>query len=68
MSKVKVIELESCKYGRRFQSQLLLGTNTADFIIENDIVKHYEEGKKGFDFYPFKGEIEIVEEIQVQFL
>ena len=36
----------------RLQSQLYVGTITADFTLENGILHHYEHGEKGFDFYP----------------
>ena len=35
----------------RLQSQLLVGSDTADFILENNELKHWENGNKGFNFY-----------------
>lgn len=35
----------------RLQSQLLVGTDTADFVMEDGELKHWENGNKGFNFY-----------------
>jgi len=46
---------------KRLQSQLYIGKTTADFIMDKDgIVKFYDNGKNGFDYYPYKGEYKIV--------
>lgn len=62
VAKIKLFEIEGLSDGtRRFQSQLYVGSDTADFVMESDeIMTHYGHGKKGFDFYPFAGEYEIV--------
>lgn len=36
---------------RRFQSQLLRGSDSADFIIENGKLKSWKNGEFGFGFY-----------------
>lgn len=62
MSKIKLLKIGEVSNGvQRFQSQLLVGTDTADFIIDSDgIVKHWERGNLGFNFYEFKKQYEIV--------
>ena len=35
----------------RLQSQLLVGSDTADFVMEEGKLKHWENGNKGFNFY-----------------
>ena len=35
----------------RLQSQLLVGSDSADFILENGKLKHYNRGINGFNFY-----------------
>lgn len=61
----KLIKIDELSDGtQRFQSQLLIGTNVADFIMENDgIMKHYDKGDKGFGFYEYKGSYEIVNKL-----
>lgn len=64
MATIKLLEIESVTYDgktiRRFQSQLLVGKDSADFIIEDEKLKHYEYGKNGFDFYEYDDNYEIV--------
>lgn len=37
----------------RLQSQLMVGSDTADFILEDGVLKVYSYGDKGFNFYPY---------------
>lgn len=62
MSKIKLLETDGLKDGtRRFQSQLLVGKDTSDFVMGTDgIMKCYGKGDKGFDFYPYNQPYEIV--------
>lgn len=62
MSKIKLLKAGELEDGTvRFQSQLLVGTNTADFIMDTDgVMKNYGKGNKGFDFYPYDEPYEIV--------
>jgi hypothetical protein len=62
MSTIKLLKLDELQDGtQRFQSQLLVGKQTADFVMEKDgIMKCYGNGEKGFDFYEYKGSFEIV--------
>lgn len=47
----------------RLQSQLLIGSDTADFIKEKDVVKCWGYGRNGFDFYDYKSPYLIVNDI-----
>ncbi len=59
---IKLLKIDEMKNGVvRLQSQLLVGTDTADFIIENGILKNYGNGEKGFGFYKFNDAYKIVE-------
>jgi len=62
MTKIKLLEVEVLKDGtKRLQSQLWVGRDAADFIIDPDgIIKVLTYGAKGENFYPFNGEYEIV--------
>jgi hypothetical protein len=48
----------------RLQSQMLIGKDTADFIIENGVLKNWRNGDKGFNFYVYDEPYEIVENIE----
>lgn len=49
---------------QRFQSQLSVGKDSADFIMESDgTMKHWEYGKDGFNFYPYSKPYQIVSNI-----
>lgn len=62
MSKIKLLKLDTVLNGViRLQSQLLVGQNVADFVLEDGILKNYRHGKNGFDFYETDMEFEIVE-------
>lgn len=62
MSKIKLLEIKGLPDGtRRFQSQLWVGSDSADFIIKSDgIIRAIGYGDRGENFYPFNGEYEIV--------
>lgn len=62
MSTIKLLKIDELQDGtQRFQSQLLVGTDTADFVMEKDgVMKCYGNGKNGFNFYEYKGSFEIV--------
>lgn len=66
MSIIKLFSLGKLPDGtERFQSQLYIDKNTSDFIMDTDgIMKCYGRGSKGFDFYPYVGEYEIVSDIK----
>jgi len=34
----------------RLQSQLYIGSDTADYTLEGGVLKNYGQGKNGFDF------------------
>jgi len=59
-NKIKLLEIDNFEMTRRFQSQLYLGRNVADFIMENNIMKYWTSGNFGLDFYPYLKEYEIV--------
>ena len=49
----------------RLQSQLYVGTNTADFILENNVLKVWSnQPNKGFDFHETNIPYTIVENIK----
>jgi len=60
----KLLEIKSIGKTRRFQSQLYIGRSIADFVMEENIMKVYRQGKKGFDFYPYHGNYIIVKDIK----
>lgn len=62
MSKIKLLKAGVLEDGtQRFQSQLCVGKDTADFVMENDgVMKFYDNGDKGFGFYEYKEPYEIV--------
>jgi hypothetical protein len=61
----KLLEIDPTKEGtRRFQSQLQVGSDSADFIMNTDnVMRCWGYGEKGFGFYPFSGEYVIVSNI-----
>lgn len=62
MNAIKLLKIEDMNDGtQRLQSQLYVGTDTADFIIEDGVIKSYTYGKNGFDFYPYSKPYQIVE-------
>lgn len=70
MAKIKLLEVkESLKNIRRFQSQLHVGRDTIDFIMEDGVMKCHGRGENGFDFYLYDGDYEIVQtkkEMEIQ--
>lgn len=61
MKNIKLLKIGELENGvQRFQSQLFVGTNTADFIMEDKIMKNWGSGDKGFNFYFYNGNYEIV--------
>jgi len=62
MSKIKLLKIDSASDGtERFQTQLSVGKDYADFIREKDgIMKAYGYGEKGFNFYPYEKPYEII--------
>ena len=62
MSTIKLLKIGELKDGtQRFQSQLLVGKDTADFVMgTDDIMKCYGNGNKGFNFYAYTKPYEIV--------
>ena len=62
---IKLLLIDTLGNGtQRFQSQLYIGRNTADFIMRSDgIMRCYGDGDKGMDFYEFKEPYEIVSDI-----
>lgn len=65
MSKIKLLKLDDLADGtERFQSQLYLGRDTADFIMCMDgIMRCYGLGENGMDFYPYEKPYEIVSNV-----
>ena len=49
---------------QRFQSQLMVGRDTVDFIMKDDgIMRCWGSGDKGTDFYEYNKPYEIVSDI-----
>ncbi len=62
MSKIKLLKIDELADGtQRFQSQLMVGRDSADFIMEDGVMKYWSYGAKGFNFYEYKEQYEIVE-------
>lgn len=65
MSKIKLLKIVEIGNGTiRLQSQLSINTDTADFIIEDGVLKCYGYGERGFSFYKCEQPYEIVESIK----
>lgn len=65
MNKIKLLKLDTMKSGIiRLQSQLLVGKNTADFILEDGILKNWSHGNKGFGFYVIDIPYEIIHNVK----
>jgi len=63
---IKLYKLDEMEDGTiRLQSQLYIGKDTADFIIENGVVKFYNKGKNGFGYYEYKEPYIIVDDISM---
>jgi hypothetical protein len=64
-SKIKLYYLEKMSNGTiRLQSQLLVGRNDADFIMEDGKVKIWRhDNNNGFGFYDYNEPYEIVHDI-----
>lgn len=62
MTAIKLLKIDELKDGtQRFQSQLLVGKDSADFVMDKDgVMKCWGNGKQGFDFYEYKEPYEIV--------
>ena len=63
---IKLLEVGRITENRRFQSQLYVGKDTVDFIMEDGVMKCWGQGDKGFDFYPYLGKYEIVSQMNFQ--
>ena len=59
---IKLLHIDTLYCGtKRFQSQLYVGGDSADFIMRKDgIMRNYDRGDKGFDFYEYKEPYQIV--------
>ena len=67
-SAIKLLEVKSVGNIRRFQSQLYVGKDSADFIMEEGILKCYEwNTEKGFGFFEFHKPYEIVSSVEEMF-
>jgi hypothetical protein len=63
---IKLYRLDEMEDGTiRLQSQLYIGKDTADFIMENGVVKFYNKGKNGFGYYEYKEPYIIVDDISM---
>ena len=62
---IKLFHVNTLSDGtKRLQSQLLVGKDSADFIQTPDgKIKSWDNGKNGFDFYPFNKPYKIVSDI-----
>ena len=59
---IKLLKLDVLDDGtQRFQSQLMVGRATADFIMRTDgVMRCYGHGNNGMDFYEYNEPYEIV--------
>ena len=63
MAKIKLLNIGTVLESTiRLQSQLLVNTDTADFILEDGVLKCWENGDRGFNFYETKIPYEIVKD------
>jgi hypothetical protein len=62
MSKIKLFKAGELSDGtQRLQSQLLVGTDTADFVMGTDgVLRCWGNGDGGFGFYEYTEPFEIV--------
>ncbi len=62
---LKLLKLSVLKDGViRLQSQLYVGKNVADYILENGILKVWKNGESGFGFYETDTPYEITESVK----
>lgn len=61
---IKLFKIDELESGvQRFQSQLLVGSDVADFILDIDgVMKVFRNGKKGLAFYEYKEPYQMVED------
>jgi hypothetical protein len=63
MRKIKLLQVDTMEDGTiRLQSQLMIGRDSVDFIMKDEVLKCYGQGKHGFDFYEYKEPFEIVKD------
>lgn len=61
MAKIKLLKIGELENGTiRLQSQLLVGQNVANFILEDGILKVWRYGNEGTEFYETEIPYEIV--------
>lgn len=48
---IKLLNIGKIEGTIRLQSQLLVGTDTADFILEDGVLKSWSHGNNGIGFY-----------------
>ena len=54
MSAIKLLNIGELPDGTiRLQSQLMVGKDSADFIMQDGVLKCYGNGNKGFNFYQY---------------
>lgn len=66
MAVIKLLKVNTMQDGtEKFQSQLYVGTDTCNFIRRTDnIMRNYNNGNKGFDFYEYTKPYIIVDDIK----
>jgi hypothetical protein len=65
MGTIKLFKKDTLENGtQRFQSQLMVGRDTCDFIMDTDgIMKCYGQSINGYGFYEYKNPYIIVDSI-----
>lgn len=61
MAKIKLLDIGEIDGVKRLQSQLLVGKDSADFILENGILKNWSYKNGGVGFHETSIEYEIVQ-------
>lgn len=65
MSPIKLYKVSESEDGtEKFQSQLMLGRDAVDFIRKDGVMCCWGRGDRGFDFYSYDEEYEIVDSIE----
>jgi len=61
MSKLKLLKVNELEDGTiRLQSQLMVGRDSVDFILKDNVLKCWGNGDKGHNFYEYNKPYEIV--------
>ena len=65
MAHIKLLNIDTLEDGTiRLQSQLLIGKDSADFILKDGVLMNWRYGERGVNFYPINTSYTIVDDIK----